>query len=763
MSKNKKPKKFLFEEVLAFLQHNTEKSFNYKQIGAAMEINSDSERAMLIETLQGLKQNGYVIEKEIGKFTIKQTKNYLTGTIDFTSQATAFVVIGNDQDDIFIPFKRTKDALQGDLVKIVLNSRHSGKRKEGEVVEVLQRARTQFVGTLRMSQKFAFVIPDNHKLHVDFFVNLSKIKGAVDGQKVQVRMIEWRPGEQNPTAEVTEVFGFPGEHNTEIHAIMAEYGLPEHFSDEVEYYARKLDLEIDPKEIKRRRDFRDITTFTIDPYDAKDFDDALSLLKLENGNWEIGVHIADVTHYLKPGTVLDKEAVNRATSVYLVDRVIPMLPEVLSNFVCSLRPKEEKYTFSAVFEMTDKGEIVDQWFGKTIINSNRRFTYEEVQEIIEGADGEYRDEIMVLDRLAKILRKERTAKGSIFFDKAEVKFKLDDKGKPLGVFFKTQKDAHKLIEDFMLLANRKVAEYLGKPKDGENNNTPKNKNDQKNLCVYRIHDAPSDEKMAQLSSFVGKFGYRMNTTTKQKSVESINKLLKDVKDKKEQGIIELLAVRSMPKAIYTTDNAGHYGLGFQYYTHFTSPIRRYPDVLVHRLLEARLNKETYSNQKELENLCKHSSEMERMAAEAERASVKFKQVEFMKDKIGEEFAGVISGVTEWGIYVEIVENRCEGMVRTRDLKGDSFYFDEDNYRYVGKNTGKVYALGDSVNIIIKHADLIKKQLEYAFVEMEGMADRSQDSFGSKKRGDQNKQRSEKGKERKSDKKKFVDHKKRRGR
>jgi ribonuclease R len=777
MSKNKKPKKFLFEEVLAFLQHNTEKSFNYKQIGAAMEINSDSERAMLIDTLQALKQNGFVIEKETGKFTIKQTRNYLTGTIDFTSQATAFVVIGEGQNDVFIPFKRTKDALQGDLVKIVLNPRHGGKRKEGEVVEVLQRARTTFVGTLRLSQKFAFVIPDSNKIHVDFFVALGKINGAKEGQKVQVKMTEWRPGEQNPTAEVVEVFGFPGEHKTEIHAIMAEYGLPEHFSDEVEYYARKLNLEIDPKEIKRRRDFRDITTFTIDPYDAKDFDDALSLLKLDNGNWEIGVHIADVTHYLKPGTVLDKEAVNRATSVYLVDRVIPMLPEVLSNFVCSLRPKEEKYTFSAVFEMTNDGQIVSEWFGKTIINSNRRFTYEEVQEIIEGADGEYRDEIMVLDRLAKILRKERTAKGSIFFDKAEVKFKLDDQGKPLGVFFKTQKDAHKLIEDFMLLANRKVAEFLGKPKDGDNTaNKNKKSSDPKYLCVYRIHDAPSDEKMAQLSTFVGKFGYRMNTTTKQKSVESINKLLKDVKDKKEQGIIELLAVRSMPKAIYTTDNAGHYGLGFQYYTHFTSPIRRYPDVLVHRLLEARLNKETYSNQKELENLCKHSSEMERMAAEAERASVKFKQVEFMKDKIGQEFAGVISGVTEWGIYVEIVENRCEGMVRARDLKGDSYYFDDENYRYVGKNSGKVYALGDTVNIIIKSADLIKKQLEYVFVEMEGMAsNRFDDNFSERsgkksgnrndrsKKGNDRKGNDRKGNDRPKEKKKFSGEKKKRRR
>jgi ribonuclease R len=778
MSKNKKPKKFLFEEVLAFLQHNSEKTFNYKQIGAAMEINSEGERLQLIETLQALKENDFVIEKEIGKFTIKQTVNYLTGTIDFTSQGTAFVVIGNDQNDVFIPFKKTKDALQGDLVKIVISGRGGGKRKEGEVVEVMQRAKTQYVGTLRMSQKFAFVVPDHNKIHVDFFINLSKIKGAKDGQKVLVKLIDWKQGEQNPTGEVLEVFDFPGEHKTEIHAIMAEYGLPEHFSDEVEYYARKLNLEIEASEIKKRRDFRDITTFTIDPFDAKDFDDALSLKKLENGNWEVGVHIADVTHYLKPGTILDKEAVNRATSVYLVDRCIPMLPEVLSNLVCSLRPKEEKYTFSAVFEMTDEGQIMNQWFGKTVINSDRRFTYEEVQEIIEGAEGEYKEEIFVLDRLAKILRKERTAKGSIFFDKAEVKFNLDDEGKPLGVFFKTQKDAHKLIEDFMLLANRKVAEYLGKPKDGENNN--KVKGDPKNLCIYRIHDAPNDEKLAKLSGFVSKFGYRMNLASKEKSVESINKLLKDVKDKKEQSIIELLAVRSMPKAIYTTDNVGHYGLGFEYYTHFTSPIRRYPDVLIHRLLDARLNGEKYSNAKELEGLCKHSSEMERMAAEAERASIKFKQVEFMKDKIGEEFAGVISGVTEWGIYVEIIENKCEGMIKSRDLRGDQFTFDEENYRYVGRNSGKIFALGDTVTIKVKGADLIKKNLDFEFVGAEpiekntgfntsdrGGNDRKGSSRSGNDRGGSNRgggNRNSNDRKGGNDKKnKGGDHKKRRGR
>jgi len=718
MSRNKKPNKFLFEEVLVFLQHNSEKAFNYKQIGAAMEVNTEEDRAALIETLQTLKQNGFVVEKETGKFTIKQTRQYLSGTIDFTSMGTAFVVIENQAQDIFIPFRKTKDALQGDLVKIIISNKRQGRRKEGEVVEVLQRAKTQFVGTLKLAQRYAFVIPDSNKLHVDFFIHLTKIKGAKDGQKVLMKLAEWKSGEQNPTAEVIDVLGYPGEHTTEMHAIMAEFGLPEKFSDEVEYYARNLNLKIEETEVKNRRDFREITTFTIDPFDAKDFDDALSLKKLENGHWEVGVHIADVTHYLKPGSVLDKEAMNRATSVYLVDRCIPMLPEVLSNFVCSLRPNEDKYTFSAVFEMDEEGCILNQWFGKTIINSNRRFTYEEVQEIIEGKDGDFKPEILLLDKLAKILRKERTEKGSLFFDKAEVKFNLDDDGTPLGVFFKTQKDAHKLIEDFMLLANRKVAEYLGKPKDGFGQK--KQKSDGGNLCVYRIHDVPSEDKLNQLSEFASRFGHIVDVKSRKKSVDGLNKLLKDIKGKKEQGILEILTIRSMPKAIYTTEHTGHYGLGFEYYTHFTSPIRRYPDVLVHRLLEARLRNEAYSNKKELENLCKHSSEMEKMAADAERASVKFKQVEFMSDKIGQEFEGVISGVTEWGIYVEITENKCEGMIRSRDLKGDRFYFDEDGFRYVGNNTGKVYALGDSVKVLISSADLLKKQLNMEFVDQGSM-------------------------------------------
>ncbi len=719
MSKNKKPKKYLFEEVLDFLKHNSSKVFNYKQLGAAMELNSEGERLELIGVLEGLKQQGFVTENETGKYQLKQTKQYVTGTIDFTSQGTAFVVYSETDNDIYIPPYKSKNALQGDLVKVYLYSKRSGKRKEGEVVEIIKRAKTEFVGTIKINPNYAFVIPDSHKIHVDFFINSKDIKGALDGQKVLVTLKEWKTGEQNPVAAVTQVFGFPGTHKTEMNAIMAEYGLPEHFPDEVEATAKKIDTAITQKEILKRRDFRNITTFTIDPVDAKDFDDALSIQKLDNGLWEVGVHIADVTHFLQESTILDKEAVSRATSVYLVDRCIPMLPEVLSNFACSLRPNEDKYCFSAVFQLDQNADIHHQWFGKTVINSNRRFTYEEVQTIIETEEGDFKSEILLLDKLAKKLRAERTKRGSIFFDKAEVKFNLDEEGNPTGVFFKTQKDAHKLIEDFMLLANKSVAEFLGK--SSNNSDTLKNqkkKDDAKNLCVYRIHDVPSDEKMQELSGFVARFGYQLNLGSKEKTAQSINKLLTDVKNKKEQGMVELLAVRSMPKAIYTTKNEGHYGLGFEYYTHFTSPIRRYPDVMVHRLLEARLSGKKYSTQEELELLCKHSSDMERTAAEAERASVKYKQVEFMKNKIGQIFDAVISGVTEWGIYAEINENKCEGMIKSRDLRGDQFNFDADNYRYVGRNTGKIYALGDSVKIKVLDADLIKKQLNFGFAYSE---------------------------------------------
>ncbi len=718
-SKKKQVQRFLFEEVLAFLKHNADKAFNYKQVAAAMEIDNESERFTLLETLEALKHQGFVLEKEIGKYQIKDTKSYLSGTIDFTTQGTAYVVTEAGEKDVFIAFRKTKDALQGDLVKINVFNRRGNP--EGEVIEVIKRAKTKFVGTIQVMPKFAFVVPDYNKLHVDFFVPLEHTLHAKNGQKVVVELTEWKRGSENPNGKVVEVLGNAGEHETEIHAIMAEYGLPMHFSEKVENEAKQLDTRIKEQEITKRRDFRNVTTFTIDPADAKDFDDALSLQKLENGHWEIGVHIADVTHYVKPGTILDDEAVNRATSVYLVDRCVPMLPEVLSNFACSLRPNEEKYCFSAVFEMDDKAKIYQQWFGKTVINSNHRFTYEEAQTIIETEQGIFKDEILTLDRLAKLLRAERTAHGSIFFDKAEVKFHLDDDGTPTGVYFKTQKDAHKLIEDFMLLANRKVAEFLAKgdkPKNTEEKNHKKKKEESKEPVIYRIHDVPKDDKLLELNQFVERFGYSVAVGNKQKTAQSINKLLTDVKNKKEQSMIELLAIRSMPKAVYTTKNVGHYGLGFEYYTHFTSPIRRYPDMLVHRLLEAKLNHTHYLKADELELLAKHSSDMERLAADAERASVKYKQVEYLEDKIGEEFDGIISGVTEWGIFVEIIENKCEGRVGLRDIKDDQYVFDEENYRVVGRRTGRIYSLGDKVRIKVKRADLIKKQLDFEFVSGE---------------------------------------------
>lgn len=713
--KQGKKKSHFFEEILNVLSKNPTKSFNYKQIASELNITDHSQRLLINAILEELESNDAVSQVERGKFRLKSTERFITGKVDMTASGTAYIISEESEDDVLVNQRKTKNALHGDIVRVLLYPKKKGKQ-EGEIVEIMERAKTEFVGTVQLSPRFAFLVPSNNKMHVDIYIPLEKLNGAKDGQKAIAKITEWPKNGVNPIGEITEVLGDVGDNNTEMHAILAEYGLPYHFPKDVERAADLIPIEITEEEISKRKDFRKITTFTIDPVDAKDFDDALSIRKLENGNWEIGVHIADVSHYVKPGSMIDKEAISRATSVYLVDRVVPMLPEILSNNVCSLRPNEEKLCFSAVFEMTDDAEVVKEWIGRTVINSDKRFTYEQAQEIIETGEGEFSEEILTLNRLSKILRSNRFKKGSIAFEKMEVKFHLDEAGNPTGVYFKIAKDSNQLIEDFMLLANRKVAELVGMQGERkEATQTLKEKGQR--AFVYRVHDKPNPDKLASFAEFVGKFGYKLNIKNEKAVADSMNKLLKDVNEKKESGVIELLAIRTMAKAVYTTKNIGHYGLGFDYYTHFTSPIRRYPDVMVHRLLQHYLDGGKSADVEQLEEDCKHSSEMEKLAADAERSSIKYKQVQFLKDKIGQEFDGKISGVTEWGIFVEIIENHCEGMIRQRDMTDDSYFFDEDNYCMRGKKYGKVLTLGDEVRIEVKRADLVKKQLDFALVEV----------------------------------------------
>ena len=710
MSKNKNSqvKLVLTQMISDIFEKNKNIALNHKQVAAKLNLQDADSANTILEILVEQTENGVFIRPERGKFRLKELKTFVIGKVDMTADGSAFIVPDDEfEKDIFVGPRKLRNALHGDKVKVyVFAKKASGRKNEGEVVEIITRAKTDFIGVAKISERFAFIIPDDRKMLHDIFVPLGELNGAKNGQKVQVSITDWPEGAKNPIGKIINVLGTQGENNTEMNAILAQYGFPLSFPAAVEQEANEIPETVSEDEIKGRKDFRNTVTFTIDPADAKDFDDAISFKKLSNGNYEIGVHIADVSHYVKPKTNLDKEAYERATSVYLVDRVIPMLPERLSNGVCSLRPNEDKLCFAAVFELDEQANLLSQWFGRTAIHSNRRFSYEEAQEVIETKQGDFAEEILKLNELAYILRDKKFEDGAISFESTEVKFKLDEHGKPTGVYIKERKDAHKLIEDYMLLANRKVAEFIAK----------KGKGKQKYTFVYRSHDSPNLENLNNFATFAARFGYKINMKTDKEIAKSLNYLMEDVEGKKEQNILTQLAIRSMAKAIYTTKKTSHYGLAFDYYTHFTSPIRRYPDVMVHRLLALYLDGGKSANEDEYETASSHSSAMEKRAADAERASIKYKQAEYLEGNVGSIYTGLISGVTEWGMYVEIIENKCEGMIRLRDITDDFYVLDEKNYCIVGQRKHKKYQLGDEVQVKVKKVDLSKRQIDFALIQ-----------------------------------------------
>lgn len=697
----------LIQLISDVLEKSNKEALNYKQVSAKLNLTDTDSRETILEILKEQVRKGIFSEPEKGKFRLKDLKTFITGKVDMTADGAAFIIPDDEfEKDVFVSARKLHNALHGDKVKVYIYAKKSGRKNEGEVVEIIERAKTDFIGVIRISDRYAFVNIDDRKMLHDIFVPLSDLNGAKNGQKVQVSITEWPEGAKNPIGKIINILGEQGENNTEMNAILAQYGFPLSFPAEVEQEANAIPEQVTEAEIKGRKDFRDTITFTIDPADAKDFDDAISFKTLENGHYEVGVHIADVSHYVKPNSSLDKEAYSRATSVYLVDRVIPMLPERLSNGVCSLRPNEDKLCFAAVFELDDKANVVNEWFGRTVIHSDRRFSYEEAQEVIENKAGDYAAELLKLNELAYVLRDRKFKNGAISFESTEVKFKLDETGKPIGVYVKERKDAHKLIEDFMLLANKKVAEFIAK----------KGKGKQKYTFVYRSHDSPNLENLGNFALFAARFGYKINMKSDKEIAKSLNYLMEDVEGKKEQNVLTQLAIRSMAKAIYTTKKTSHYGLAFDHYTHFTSPIRRYPDVMVHRLLAAYLNNEKSANEEEYEIAASHSSAMEKRAADAERASIKYKQAEYLEENVGNTFAGIISGVTEWGMYVELTENKCEGMIRLRDITDDFYVLDEKNYCIVGQRKQKKYQLGDEVQVKVKKVDLAKRQIDFTLIQ-----------------------------------------------